>query len=113
MFERYPAVSRGSWPSGPASGTWRGEALALGLVRLCTRGRIRNESRSPGTNSFGLFPVRTDVRALGFGPDRRKLGVRGLQAGISEPGDGERRCWGIAIGLALRRILGAFRRALH
>ena len=60
-----------------------------------------------------VFPMRTGARALGLGADRWKLGVRRVQAGVSEPSDGERRCWGVATGLALRRILDPFRRALH
>lgn len=57
--------------------------------------------------------MRARICALGLGPDRRKLGMRRLQAGVFEPGDGERRGWGITTCPALRRILDAFRRAFH
>jgi hypothetical protein len=69
-----------------------------------------NERTSPSPNGFGMLAMQTAVPAHGCSADRRELGVRELQAGISQPGDGERRR-GIVTWLALRRILDAFRRA--
>src|SRR5258707_3345711 len=47
MFERYPAVSGGSRPSGLDSSTWRGEPLALGLVRLAHEGGYPMSPEAP------------------------------------------------------------------
>ena len=46
-----------------ASSAWRTEPLALGLMRLCTAGRLRNEPGSYGSNTL-LFAMRTDTLAL-------------------------------------------------
>jgi hypothetical protein len=54
--------------------------------------------------------MQTAVPEHGSSADRRKLGMRGLQTSVSEPGDGER--GGGAIRLALRRFLDTFRRPI-
>src|SRR6202008_1478451 len=67
---------------------------------------LPHESRNPGPDGFGVFPMRTFARTLGGGPYRRELGVGQLQAGVSKPDDGQR---GSAIGLVLWRILDSLR----
>ncbi len=52
--------------------------LRYAKYNFINQGEVPDDATSATAIGFGMFAMRTNVRTLGFGADRRELGVRRL-----------------------------------